>query len=142
MATAPGTVSSGSKTTTGVVVLPLEANARVGAEGLGGIVTILNPGASTPGVDLPSEQPTDPTLGPGDPGYELTLPRTAPLPPLLPSVVVEAVTLSINGTDYSDCYLSDDWLMQLNGVSSGSVQMREVGGIDLDPSSNTDLQPK
>lgn len=118
----------------------MEADTRTAGESGTGTITFFQPGAFIPEPNLPPVQGPDPNLGPGNPDYAQTLPRVAPAKPNVIDLGVESAILLINGTDYSDCFLSASYSLFLDDRSTGTVELRQVKNFDLDPETNLDLR--
>jgi hypothetical protein len=86
--------------------------------------------------EVPIPEPED-SPNPSSPYFNYRiLPRLTNFPSRVFNLVVSGISISINGVDYSQALYSLDWSVPINGVSQGSVTLRQTVGLDIDPDTN------
>ena len=131
--------SSGNITTLSLSTPPLDSSVEL--EG-----TAVDPNFEPDLEELP---PTNPVFEPGETNqppnpYEpstdifnhLLLPRITNAPSRVFNLSVKETTVLIDGLDFSPALYGLDWSVPINGVSQGSLELRQVEGIQLDPDFN------
>jgi len=89
------------------------------------------------GVPGPGETSQPPYFGAGTGLFNhLLLPKLTNFPSKVFNLGIDGVELFINGVDFSGTVYSLDWSVPVNGVSQGSLTLRQAVGFNIDPDTN------